>query len=139
MPTRTRGIRRRNRSARRPKGDVRTESFSFPRNLNPPSFAGQFGLADGGYDERVAALEDAANTEAKYAKALELSGGEQALRKYTQMSSPAVHKHWEAVGRCSWNSREAELLCPSRGWMLSGNEERNIVELSWSSRSWQCA
>ncbi|CAE7209292.1 ANKRD50 [Symbiodinium natans] len=62
---------------------------------HPPkeSLRKKFGLADGGYDERVAALEDAANTEAKYAKALELSGGEQALRKYTQMSEELQKKY----------------------------------------------
>ena len=108
MPTRPRGIHRRKRSARRPKGDLQTESLCFQSSgparpfsnpfLLPSSFAGQFGLADGKYDERVAMLEDAADsTEVKYAKALELSGGAKQLEGYKKKSSSALRRRWKLV------------------------------------------
>ena len=49
----------------------------------------QFGLADSGYDENIATLQSLATPEEKYAKALELSGGEEALRDFKEESASA--------------------------------------------------
>ncbi|CAE7526635.1 ANKRD50 [Symbiodinium natans] len=53
----------------------------------------KFGLADSRYDELVAELENAGDTEAKYAKALELSGGEKRLQKHKEKSEELQKKY----------------------------------------------
>ena len=103
MPRRTRGIHRRRISARRPQNvvvHVVSSCFLSPvsQSFAPCLPTGQFGLADSRYDELVAELENAGDTEAKYAKALELSGGEKRLQKHKEKSRSALQRHWKLVG-----------------------------------------
>ena len=50
----------------------------------------QFGLTDSKYDEKIELLDREDNTEAKYAKALEISGGEEKLTHFAGLSALAA-------------------------------------------------
>ncbi|CAE7706815.1 ANK1 [Symbiodinium sp. CCMP2592] len=64
-------------------------------NVSPPSCfpLEQFGLADSKYDENIVLLDREDGAAAKYAKALEISGGEEKLRSFRQLSKELQSKH----------------------------------------------
>ncbi|CAE7714911.1 Ank3 [Symbiodinium sp. CCMP2592] len=53
----------------------------------------KFGLADSKYDENIVLLDREDGAAAKYAKALEISGGEEKLRSFRQLSKELQSKH----------------------------------------------
>ncbi|CAE7566737.1 ANKRD50 [Symbiodinium necroappetens] len=69
------------------------QRFAF--ECQPPSCfpLEQFGLGDSKYDEKIDLLRLEDGAEAKYAKALEISGGEEKLRSFQDLSKELQRKH----------------------------------------------
>ena len=76
----------------------------------------QFGLGDSHYDEKIDLLRREVDAAAKYAKALEISGGEEKLRSFQDLSALALV-------RCMLRYLQSLYACPSLSVpLLSGKE-----------------
>ncbi|CAE7420957.1 Asb10 [Symbiodinium necroappetens] len=70
-----------------------TQAGAKPEHTPKKSLREKFGLADPKYDEKIELLKREDGAEAKYAKALEISGGEEKLRSFQDLSNELQRKH----------------------------------------------
>ena len=100
-----------------PNGASRSGIILHPNISHPSCFPlEQFGLGDSKYDGNIDLLRREVDAKAKYTKALEISGGEEKLRSFQDLSA------W-AIVRCMLRHLQSFYDCPSLSVpLLSGKE-----------------